>query len=53
MNSLFTCWPSLTYANIDWQREVFCELHYGRVTYYPFHDRSRIDRLRSIVREVL
>ena len=26
------------------QRDVFSELHYGRYTYYPVHDRARIDR---------
>ena len=26
------------------QRDVFSELHYTRFTYYPFHDRARINR---------
>lgn len=31
-------------ATIQRQRDVFSELHYGRYTYYPFHNESRLHR---------
>lgn len=44
MLSLETCWPSIQYASINWERDVFCDLHYDRFTYYPIHEQPRYQR---------
>ena len=38
----------LNLALIEYERAIFIELHYGRNTYYPLHDRARIDRPGAI-----
>lgn len=37
-------WPMLTYFYGDMAKEVFCDLHYDRFTYYPVHERPRFER---------
>ena len=31
--------------SVQEERKRFCDLHYDRFTYYPFHDKARIDRV--------
>lgn len=38
------CWPTMYFYWADQQKDIFRELHYNRFTYYPLHDRARIDR---------
>lgn len=46
-----TGWPSVFFYWADLQKEVFRDLHYNRFTYYPLHDKARIDRQHDSERQ--
>ena len=51
-NDINSYWPLLPYRIcLEQEIRVFKELHYYRYTYYPIHDKCRLDR-DNVLREL-